>query len=143
MPSTGRMKITITRADGTSLPVSLLTSFEGDAIELESRDLDLGDDARDKYVDAIQFDITGRGKLTYLKVEVYTRDRHEDPLEWIGTFPLAHADTVIEPRGSARYWRIKIIDTLPLFRWKLTKIVFYGKGFDPTSGRGTRGRLRP
>lgn len=141
MPTTGSTSIQIVKASGQVIPVTTVGSFEGDGVALISRDLDLGDDARQKYVDAIQFDITGRGLLTYLKVEVWTRDRHEDDLRLIGVYPLAHADTVIFTRFTARYVRLKIKDTLPLTRWKLSKISFFGKGFDPQTGRGTQGRL--
>lgn len=142
MPATGQLEISIVKSSGVTFPITQITSFNGDPVVVETKDLDLGEDAYEKYVDSIQLDISGRGALSYLLVSVGVRNRHNDALRWIGDFSLAGADTIIFPRASARYFRLKIKDQLPLTRWALTKIVFYGSGFDPMQRRGPRGRLR-
>lgn len=140
MPTTGLAQITVTKPDGTVINVSQLSAFDGDAVSVTTKDLDLGDQVNAKYVDGIELDFTNRGALTYLEVQVSGRDRHEDPLEWVETFGLAHSDSMIYPRMRYRYVVLKIIDRLPLARWKLSRINFFGRAFNPQTGQGPRGR---
>lgn len=139
MIATGTWSFKLTHA-GRTRPVSVYAPTTGEVVWLESKDLDLDDDAREKYVDGVQFVVTNREALAALEVSFAPKNRHEDPTVWDGPYSLAGADGFVSPRFTARYVKVRVVDGSPAFRWKFSQLNFFGSKFDPRSGKGPRGR---
>ncbi len=98
-----------------------------DAIYCETKDLDLGQPAREKYVDAIVFDITADAEVDFLQVEIGTRDRLEDDIVWTSPFKLTLDNPIVDPRLTAKFYTLKISDTQPNNKLSIHRIEFYGR----------------
>ena len=145
--TTGVARIVKTEIGGGTIDVSVLTAFGSNRVYGETVDIDFGQPDKMKDLHGAVFDITQRGSIDNINVYVGWRQRHEDSLTWSPAHSLAQGDTQIWFKMNstrrlprARYFRIRVEDTLPLAVWKLSKIELYGKIYDAQSGVGPRGR---
>ena len=128
--TTGLARITKTDLNGNMTDVAMLTSFQGDSIFAETRDLDFGRSDVDKDLMAVVLDITGRGSITNLSIYIGYRQRLEDTLTWSSAYSLSDQDKMLwfDPRlPQSRFYRMKVLDTLPQVTWKLSNVEFWGR----------------
>jgi len=106
----------------------------GAEVWVETRPLDLGSSRRDKYIDAVVLEIEGADSFVSasLYVKELDRLRDEDEVSYGPAHPLGNVDEPIFLRLQSRYVQLKIVDSFPQTRWKLTGIEFYGR---PMRGR--------
>lgn len=116
----------ITNADGTSFSSPLLI-IGAELIYAETKDLDLGNPAREKYLDRIRFDLEAPAEVPSMVVRIGYRNKLSDPLVWTEELQLSLPNPEITPRISAKFFRLKFSDDFPLTQWKLSKIEFYGQ----------------
>lgn len=128
--TTGLARITKTDLNGNVTDVAMLTSFQGDDIFAQTRDLDFGRPDINKDLIALVLDITGRGSISDVSVYIGYRQRLEDTLTWSSAYSMADQDKMLwlSPRvPQSRYFTLKVQDTLPQTTWKLSNIEFYGR----------------
>lgn len=145
--TSGVAKIVKTEIGGTTIDVSVLTAFGSNRVFGETIDIDFGLPDKQKDLHGCVFDITQRGLIDNISVYVGWRQRHEDTLNWSDAHTLEAGDVQLwftrdgtRRLPRARFFRLRIEDTLPLAVWKLSKIEFYGKVYNKESGGGPGGR---
>lgn len=119
--------VTISILDGDeTINLNQLVS-QLDAIYATTKDLDLGDPTKEKYIDTIVFDIDAIEEVAGLQVEVGYRDRLQDDTTWLAAQPLTLDDPIASCRVTARFFTLKFSDTMPEHQWAIRRIEFYGK----------------
>lgn len=124
----GNAVVTITDVDGNVSNAPLIISTDID-LYAETKDLDFGHPDKEKYVDRFYFDLTApAGKsVTGITVEIGYRDSLDDVITWLDPEAVSLDNPSINIRLTARYFRIRIRDELPLAQWKLARIDVYGR----------------
>ena len=123
--STGIGKMTLTRG-GVETAIPVRASGLDAVVELETKDLDFGDPKSAKFIDSFVLDIDR--VLPYGYAYVGGRDRLSDAVTWSPAIALtAGADQIFLPFGMEyRFFRLRLLDTVPIDVWKLTGVEFYG-----------------
>lgn len=140
--TTGVARIRKTSIGGEVTDVSVLTAFQGQEVFFETKPIDFGMSDKDKELKCLVFDVTGTGNLNQLQCYVGYQQRLKDTTTWSGPYSLSDQDTTLWFRlPRSRYFLLRVEDLLPQVTWKLSNIEAFGEAFDPSSGRGPRGRL--
>lgn len=96
---------------------------------IESKWLDLGNPTREKYVDHIVLDFNAAMliPLFYLSVGFVDSLEDEANANWINDIQVVNFNPIIEIRETAKFWKLKFRDELPITQWALSRIEFYGR----------------
>lgn len=127
----GNVTTIINNADGTSYSTPLLI-LGTDLLYIESKDLDLGDPTREKYLDWIIMDMEAPAEVPGMSVQVGYRNALKDPIIWLDAEDVELPNPRINCRIQAKFFRIKFSDNQPISQWQLSRIEFWGR---PMYGR--------
>ena len=121
--------MTKTDSEGTH-SIYQLSDIEGVEVYAESRETDLGDSMKQKYVDAIVVHLENRASLVAAHLYIYHRDYQDEAFVEDGPYDLYGANPVSYPQITARFFKFKILDSQPSVKWKWSKIEIYGQLLD-------------
>lgn len=123
----GLVRASLTRADGTFVNLSQATDFT--SAFAETRDFSLSGSTVYTFIDTIIPKIRDRIGAVGLTLVILGRNRHEDPLQVLGTFPL---DTDDKPVFTGRmesvvFHRARLIDQQLTRHWLLYGFEVWGE----------------
>ncbi len=121
----GLVSIIVTDSGGnsTDLPALVLASS---GVYLQSKTLDLGSPHNEKHLSKIRVDLTGSAVPSKLSLKVGYKDYMEDDLVWTPVQYFTSLGQIFDYRISARYFVLYFEDELPVTKWSITSIEFYG-----------------
>lgn len=120
--------VTVVKTTGAGIVINIPVTAAGTGtLFLESKDIDFGEPARDKYLDLIVFDIETTGSVPTLLVTLGHRNALDTAVIWEAGEYLSLDNPKIKPRLEDRFFTIKLEDENPYSQWKLSKIEAYGR----------------
>lgn len=122
----GQIRASITHSDGTT--VNLAQAGDFTAILAETRDFAFSGDEMYTFVDTIVPRIQGRVGSAGLRLVILGRNRHEDTLQELATYPLDLDDKPIFTKlPSFVYYRARLVDDQLKKRWILYGFEVFGE----------------
>lgn len=116
----GQIRASLTRADGTFVNLSQAGDFT--SILAETRDFAPSGDEMYSYIDTVIPRIQGRIGSRGLQMAILGRNRHEEPLQLLGIYPLDVDDKPVYVKiPSFVFYRFRLFDVQLAKRW-----IFYG-----------------
>jgi hypothetical protein len=124
----GLATIKVTRDNGDVEYFSAAATTTETQVELESRDLDLGDDSGMKYVGGVSVEVADAGDSN-LMMTIKHRNRMNDSLTESEAFDMSTGDEVQFPENGIedRYFRLAFTDNKIRRRWTMTAASFFGR----------------
>lgn len=124
----GVVALNIVLATGETIPLASIGTANS-LVTIETKDLDFSEPQKDKFIDRLIFDLhapTGE-TIHQFYVNVGYRNKLSEPITWLGERQISFDNPHYQLRQTARFFRIKLTDSLPISQWKLSSLEVYGR----------------
>lgn len=122
----GTVSISVEDSAGVIIQIPVLVLGQV-GLYVETKDLDLGDPTKDKFVDMILFDIEADDVVPLFSVSIGYRDALNDPIVWTTKEYLTLNNPRVHPRITAKFFKLRFEDESPTTQWRLSRMEFYGR----------------